>query len=230
MYLSVVLVTLAVPYSPQFSGFLIHFWVKNIACVQLKMYSFSPSSLLLLLFPFFLLFFGHLPPLPMYWIDMPLLRCPPWRWPNLRPPLNARPPTWHPGWPRPKNVPLPKRAPNLSSCDWMPPPNANLLHHNHHHNHHHHHHHRSTMPVYQSQTAVAQSGMSHQLLPHCLIRNVEHMSLITCLLFHLNIFIHESISPLYPKHPSLTFTCKRRVLFLFFLSILAFPLSWTFCS
>lgn len=57
MYLSVVLVTLSVPYSPQFSGFLIHFWVKNIACVQLKMYSFSPSSLLLLLFPFFSVIF-----------------------------------------------------------------------------------------------------------------------------------------------------------------------------
>lgn len=204
MYLSVVLVTLSVPYSPQFSGFLIHFSVKNIACVQLKMYSFSPSSLLLLLFPFFSVIFWppssvahvldrHAPPaLPTLTLAQP----PP---APERPP--ARPPTWHPGWPCPKTVPLSKRAPNLSSCDWMPPPNANLLHHNHHHNLHHHHHHCSTMPVYQSQTAVAQSGMSHQLLPHCLIRNVEHMSLITCLLFHLNIFIHESISPPLPQTP-----------------------------
>lgn len=63
----------------------------------------------------------------------------------------------------PINVPLLKRAPYLTSCDWMPLPNANL------------HDQCSTMPVYQSQTAVAQSGMSHQLLPHCLIRKRTHV-------------------------------------------------------
>lgn len=66
-----------------------HFLGQSLACVQLKMYSFSPSSPLL--YFFFAFIFGHLPPLPMYRIDMPLLRCPPWRWPNLRPPLNAHP-------------------------------------------------------------------------------------------------------------------------------------------
>lgn len=41
----------------------------------------------------------------------------------------------------------------------------------------------STMPVFQSQTAVAPSGMSQQFMPHCLIRKRE-MCIITCLLYN----------------------------------------------
>lgn len=128
--------------------------------MSIALYSIK-NVFLLPLFPLLYFFvFGHLPPLPMYWIDLPLLRCPPWCWPNLRP--------WTPAHLTPRlappiNVPLLKRAPYLTSCDWMPLPNANL------------HDQCSTMPVYQSQTAVAQSGMSHQLLPHCLIRKRTHV-------------------------------------------------------
>lgn len=43
----------------------------------------------------------------MYWIDMPLLRCPPWRWPNLRP--------WTPAHLTPRLAP-PRPAARPQTC------------------------------------------------------------------------------------------------------------------
>ncbi|KAA8584450.1 hypothetical protein FQN60_008235 [Etheostoma spectabile] len=62
----------------------------------------------------------------------------------------------------------------------MPPPNANLLHHNHHHNHHHLLGPCSTMPVYQSQTAVAQSGHMRSELPAKPFITPQNPPLLSC--------------------------------------------------
>jgi len=84
----------------------------SIVCIKLKFIAFPP-------FPS-PCFFGHISPLPMYWIVLPL-RCPPWRWP-----IRPWTPMWKPWLAMPKNVLVAKRVPYLTTSDWIPMPNANI--------------------------------------------------------------------------------------------------------